>query len=354
MACSLQATISANTCAFSTRRFSLKQQKICKRSSCMFTVRASSDDSDCNQEECAPEKEVGKVSMEWLAEEKTKVVGTYPPRRKQGWTGYVEKDTAGQTNIYSVEPAVYVAESAISSGTSGSSSDGAQNTAAIAAGLALISIAAASSILLQVGKNAPPQVKTVEYSGPSLSYYINEFKSQEITQAPAVSTETEPSLPVQPESSETDASLSVQKLESSETDASLSVQKLESSEADASLSVQKPESSEADATLSVQKLESSEADASLSVQKPESSEADASLSVQKLESSEADASLSVQKLESSEADASLSVQQPESSEAPDVSASLQPENSPAEVPQVKDEPKTQPDTSSFDWTLYLE
>jgi hypothetical protein len=41
--------------------------------------------------------------MEWLAEEKTKVVGTYPPRRKQGWTGYVEKDTAGQTNIYSIE-----------------------------------------------------------------------------------------------------------------------------------------------------------------------------------------------------------------------------------------------------------
>ncbi|KAI5410951.1 hypothetical protein KIW84_056192 [Lathyrus oleraceus] len=294
MACSLQATISANTCAFSTRRFSLKQQKICKRSSCMFIVRASSDESDCNQEECAPEKEVGKVSMEWLAEEKTKVVGTYPPRRKQGWTGYVEKDTAGQTNIYSVEPAVYVAESAISSGTSGSSSDGAQNTAAIAAGLALISIAAASSILLQVGKNTPPQVKTVEYSGPSLSYYINEFKSQEITQAPPVSTtETEPSLPVQPESSETDASLSVQKLESSETDASLSVQKLESSETDASLSVQQLESSETDASLSVQKLESSETDASLSVQKLESSETDASLSVQQPESSEAEVSASI-------------------------------------------------------------
>lgn len=40
--------------------------------------------------------------MEWLAGDKTKVVGTFPPRRR-GWTGYVEKDTAGQTNIYSVE-----------------------------------------------------------------------------------------------------------------------------------------------------------------------------------------------------------------------------------------------------------
>lgn len=46
--------------------------------------------------------QVGKVSVEWLAGEKTKVVGTFPPRTR-GWTGYVEKDTAGQTNIYSVE-----------------------------------------------------------------------------------------------------------------------------------------------------------------------------------------------------------------------------------------------------------
>lgn len=47
-------------------------------------------------------KQVGKVSMEWVVGDKTKVAGTFPPR-KRGWTGYVEKDTAGQTNIYSVE-----------------------------------------------------------------------------------------------------------------------------------------------------------------------------------------------------------------------------------------------------------
>lgn len=41
--------------------------------------------------------------MEWVAMEKTQVVGTFPPRKSRGWTGYVEKDTAGQTNIYSVE-----------------------------------------------------------------------------------------------------------------------------------------------------------------------------------------------------------------------------------------------------------
>ncbi|XP_045821023.1 protein MAINTENANCE OF PSII UNDER HIGH LIGHT 1 [Trifolium pratense] len=301
MACSLQATISANTCGFSTRKFSMKHQKISKRSSCMFIVRASSDDSDCNEEECAPDKEVGKVSMEWLAEEKTKVVGTYPPGRKKGWTGYVEKDTAGQTNIYSIEPSIYVAESLISSGTAGSSSDGAQNTAAIAAGLALISIAAASSILLQVGKNTPPQVQKVEYSGPSLSYYINEFKTQEITQAPTTATETEISPPVQAESTETEISPPVQ-AESSENDASLSVQ---------------AESSETSATLSVQ-AESSETDASVSVQ---------------AESSETGATLSVP-AESSETDASVSVQ---------------PESAPAEVSQAQVESEIQPETSGFNW-----
>ncbi|KAL3629969.1 3'-5' DNA helicase [Castilleja foliolosa] len=185
-----------------------------RRQNLQLRASTANDDDDCNVEECAPDKEiqeigntlvtrslyhsiiptmkVGKVSMEWLAGEKTKVAGTFPPRKK-GWTGYVEKDTAGQTNIYSIEPAVYIAESAISSGTSGSSSDGSENTAAIIAGLALISIAAASSVLLQVGKSPTVVVQTAEYSGPSLSYYINEFKPLEITEAsapPVTETET--------------------------------------------------------------------------------------------------------------------------------------------------------------------
>ncbi|KAK0591588.1 hypothetical protein LWI29_004514 [Acer saccharum] len=202
MACaSSQAMISANTYTYTFTPpksfFSTNYQyKKAIRYRNLFNVRASTDDPDCNDEECAPDKEVGKVSVEWLAGEKTKVVGTFPPK-KRGWTGYVEKDTAGQTNIYSVEPAVYVAESAISSGNAGSSSDGAENTAAIAAGIALVAIAAASSILFQVGKNVP-QIQTVDYSGPSLSYYINKFKPPEIIQA-SVPTETESSSPVQPE-----------------------------------------------------------------------------------------------------------------------------------------------------------
>ncbi|KAI4332923.1 hypothetical protein L6164_017792 [Bauhinia variegata] len=198
MASALQATVAANTCAFSSGRFFVKHQSASKRNSYLFIVRASSDDPDCNEEECAPDKEVGKVSVEWLAGEKTKVVGTFPPRRR-GWTGYVEKDTAGQTNIYSVEPAVYVAESSISSGSAGSSSDGSENTVAIAGGLALISVAAASMVLLQVNKSTPPPVQTAEYSGPSLSYYINKFKPPEIVQASA------PSQSEAPESSPVEA-----------------------------------------------------------------------------------------------------------------------------------------------------
>jgi len=129
---------------------------------------------DCNDLECAPEKEVGKTSMEWVATEKTQVVGTYPPKRK-GWTGYVEKDTAGQTNIYAVEPVVYVAESSISSGDAGTSAEGSQNTAAVTAGIGLITIAVASSILLQVGKNEA-QAPITDYNGPPLNYFIGKFK----------------------------------------------------------------------------------------------------------------------------------------------------------------------------------
>ncbi|KAJ9179525.1 hypothetical protein P3X46_011304 [Hevea brasiliensis] len=198
MACVSQAMISANTCTFTSPRLFKKCLSLNRQNFKIFTIRASSDDPDCNDEDCAPDKEVGKVSMEWLAGEKTKVVGTFPPRSR-GWTGYVEKDTAGQKNIYSVEPAIYVAESAISSGTAGSSADGAENTKAIAAGLALISVAAASLILIQVGKT-PTVTQAVEYSGPALSYYINKFKPPEIVQA-AVPSQGESSPSVQPENS---------------------------------------------------------------------------------------------------------------------------------------------------------
>ncbi|KAF8045194.1 hypothetical protein N665_5436s0001 [Sinapis alba] len=193
MSCTSTVLLSPNGCLLPSPKLCGRflSAKSGGRKHLVSVVRASSDDPDCNAEECAPDKEVGTVSMEWLAGEKTKVVGTFPPR-KRGWTGYVEKDTAGQTNVYSIEPAVYVAESAISSGTAGSSSDGAENTAAIVGGLALIAVAAASSILLQVGKDTTARPKAVDYSGPSLSYYINKFKPSDIVQASAPSLKEAP------------------------------------------------------------------------------------------------------------------------------------------------------------------
>lgn len=90
------------------------------------------------------------------------------------------------------QPAVYIAESAISSGTAGSSADGSENTAAVVGGLGLIAIAAASSIVLSLGKNQPV-VQTADYSGPSLSYYISKFTpppaAVEVS-APPLQTET--------------------------------------------------------------------------------------------------------------------------------------------------------------------
>lgn len=94
---------------------------------------------------------------------------------------------------------MYVADSAISSGSAGSSTAGTENTVAITAGIALISVAAASSILLQVGKNLP-QMQTVDYNGPSLSYYINKFKPPEFVQA-SVSSPAESSPSVEAETS---------------------------------------------------------------------------------------------------------------------------------------------------------
>ncbi|KAG6545367.1 hypothetical protein Mapa_013216 [Marchantia paleacea] len=152
-------------------------------------VRASEEVTECNEEECAPTKEVGKLSMSWEAQEKTKVTGTFPPlaRQERKWTGYVEKDTAGQTNIYSVEPTMYVAESAISSNSAGTSSEGAENNLAVVGFLSLFAVAGASTVLFSVNKNVPtPPEVTVGYTGPALSYYIAKFSPEEPASVPAV------------------------------------------------------------------------------------------------------------------------------------------------------------------------
>ncbi|GJW46338.1 protein maintenance of PSII under high light 1 [Tanacetum coccineum] len=91
----------------------------------------------------------------------------------------VEDETSDKTYSLRVQPAVYVEESALSSGTSGTSTERSEYTATLFPFGALIAVASASTILLQVGKNSP-QIKTLDYTGPSLSYYITMFKSSEI------------------------------------------------------------------------------------------------------------------------------------------------------------------------------
>nr|TKS09166.1 putative RING-H2 finger protein ATL69 [Populus alba] len=112
--------LSANTRTLTSKRLFKKYTNGSKRNLKLLIIRASSDESDCNTEECAPEKEAGMVSLGWLAGEKTKVAGTFPPWTR-GRTGYVEKDTAGQTDIYSVEaiPHVHGCSTSVSVGRCG-------------------------------------------------------------------------------------------------------------------------------------------------------------------------------------------------------------------------------------------
>ncbi|KNA18819.1 hypothetical protein SOVF_066850 [Spinacia oleracea] len=254
MACASRSVISiaANSSSFSFKTHQFRN-KFGRIDASRFKIRASSvEPEDCNVEECAPDKEVGKVSVEWLAGEKTMVAGTFPPRKK-AWSGYVEKDTAGQTNIYSVEPTVYIAESAISSGTAGSSSDGAENTSAIAAFLALFIVAGASSILLQVGKNAP-QMQTTVYSGPSLSYYITKFKPAEIieTSAPSPSESSSATESIQTESSSATESIQTESSSATESIQTESSSATEFIQSESSLATESSQSATSLATESIQ------------------------------------------------------------------------------------------------------
>ena len=99
-----------------------------------------------------------------------------------------------------VQPTVYVADSAISTGTPGGSEQGTDESLGVSFGLALIAVASASSILLSVGKNAPTPTGASQYSGPPLSYYIAKFSlagsiSDAIPQSPPLADELSVSKP---------------------------------------------------------------------------------------------------------------------------------------------------------------
>ncbi|CAK9217858.1 unnamed protein product [Sphagnum jensenii] len=180
---------SLNTTALASlqsRRLLLQRVSLPRICAVKAPEECNEEEEEEEEEESAVEKEVGKLSMKWEAEEKTKLAGTYSPvaQNERRWTGYIEKDTAGQTNIYSVEPTVYVAESAISTGSAGGSSEGTNKSLAIAVGLGLVAVASALSILLLVGKNTLAALEdSSTYSGPPLSYYITKFNPTVAVQA---------------------------------------------------------------------------------------------------------------------------------------------------------------------------
>ncbi|KAG5631210.1 hypothetical protein H5410_002927 [Solanum commersonii] len=57
-----------------------------------------------------------------------------------------------------------------------------------------IDFSTSSSILLQVGKNSSSLIQIVEYSGPSLSYYINKLKPMKVVQTSVTEAPTTPKV----------------------------------------------------------------------------------------------------------------------------------------------------------------
>jgi hypothetical protein len=81
---------------------------------------------------------------------------------------------------------VYVADSAISTGSAGGSVEDSNNSLAVAVGLGLIAVVSASAILLRVGQNTPTSQDSSIYSGPPLSYYVAKFSPTVVTAQAAV------------------------------------------------------------------------------------------------------------------------------------------------------------------------
>eukprot|EP00271_Cylindrocystis_brebissonii_P015048 TRINITY_DN36979_c0_g1_i1.p1 TRINITY_DN36979_c0_g1~~TRINITY_DN36979_c0_g1_i1.p1 ORF type:complete len:219 (+),score=35.85 TRINITY_DN36979_c0_g1_i1:76-657(+) len=100
------------------------------------------------------------------------------PGTGRKFTGYVEKDTAGQENIYAVEPNVYVSESAISTNSAGDSSEGSGGTLLISGFLAVAAIAGATAVVVSSDRLRAPAEQA--YTGPPLSFYVQKFKGSNV------------------------------------------------------------------------------------------------------------------------------------------------------------------------------
>jgi hypothetical protein len=100
-----------------------------------------------------------------------------PSSDERRW-GYTEFDSAGQKNIYAVEPTIYVADSAFSTGKKGTQEQGSSTLVFLGVGVAVAVAAIASLKLLG---DAPTPATTTKISSaagvdvPPLSFYIEKF-----------------------------------------------------------------------------------------------------------------------------------------------------------------------------------
>lgn len=99
------------------------------------------------------------------------------PRTTRKFTGYVQKDTAGQENIYAVEPTVYVGDSAFSNSAGRGGAPSASGPPPVVAGLlGLAAVAGAAAVFFTLGGGPASAPADEAYSGPPLMYYIQKFE----------------------------------------------------------------------------------------------------------------------------------------------------------------------------------
>ncbi|GAQ79446.1 hypothetical protein KFL_000300440 [Klebsormidium nitens] len=100
-----------------------------------------------------------------------------PSSDNRRW-GYTEFDSAGQKNIYAVEPKIYVADNAFSTGKKGTEGQGSSTLVFLGIGAAVAVGAVASLNLLGNAPSAAPSAAISTVAGvdvPPLSFYIEKF-----------------------------------------------------------------------------------------------------------------------------------------------------------------------------------
>eukprot|EP00243_Klebsormidium_subtile_P003705 TRINITY_DN17298_c0_g1_i1.p1 TRINITY_DN17298_c0_g1~~TRINITY_DN17298_c0_g1_i1.p1 ORF type:complete len:211 (+),score=12.19 TRINITY_DN17298_c0_g1_i1:141-773(+) len=103
-----------------------------------------------------------------------------PSSEDRKW-GYTEFDSAGQKNIYAVEPKIYVADNVFSTGKKGTEGQGNSTLVFVGIGVAVAVGAVASLNLLGNAPTVAPSAAISSVAGidvPPLSFYIEKFSQK--------------------------------------------------------------------------------------------------------------------------------------------------------------------------------